>query len=402
MNDSSPKPSPRPRRRGLRIVGALFCVLVLAVGVVAATFSPSWLLTPSSPFDPAKVPPPPSYADPASWAALPSVTDHADLVVGGDSAAGPNAAADVFYVHPTTYFSKAGWNAAIDEPVSRELLDEVVLAAEASVFNGCCRVFAPRYRQATLGTFYADPSDARQALGLAYTDVEAAFEAFLDRTGDRPFILAGHSQGSMHLLRLLGRIDREPELRERLVVAYVPGFAVPRSQYGEAWQHLVPCDGPVQVGCVAAWDLYREGATVGGAEPLFHWRGEALVKIPVEERRQCTNPVSWRDGGSADAETHLGGVTPQHRGDPPSFVSLLMASAPLGLRIAGLTAHPQARVRSRCEGDVLRVPDLGSLGFPEQETEPGNYHLHDYELFHADVRANAIARVRAFVPLSGD
>ena len=73
-----------------------------------------------------------------------------------------------------------------------------------------------------------------------------------------------------------------------------------------------------------------------------------------------------------------------------------MASKPLGLKVTGLRAHPEVRVSARCEQGVLRVPDLGELGFPEQETETGNYHLHDYELFHPDVRANADLRVKTF------
>ena len=45
--------------------------------------------------------------------------------------------------------------------------------------------------------------DAQKALDLAYGDVAAAFDQFVKEAGDRPIILAGHSQGALHLERLL-------------------------------------------------------------------------------------------------------------------------------------------------------------------------------------------------------
>lgn len=401
MNPPAETKPPRRKRRVLRVAGISLAVVAGGLGLLAATFSPSWILTPRTPFDPEATPAAPDYGSDEAWAALPSLEDHADFVPEGLEPAGEQAPVDVFFVHPTTYFSKASWNAAVDEPVSSELLEQVVLASEASPFNGCCRVFAPRYRQATLGSFYADPPDAEQAFAVAYGDVEAAFDAFQARIGDRPFIVAGHSQGSMHLMRLLERVDGDEALRGRLVAAYIPGMAVPRDQYGGVWKHLAPCEAPGQTGCVAAWDTYREGAKVGGTGPLFHWRGDELVKVPVDAPRQCTNPVAWTDGGAAQASAHLGAVAPAHRDAPPSFITLLMASDPIGMEVLGLEPHPDVQVAARCEDSVLRVPDLGELGFPEQETEPGNYHLHDYELFHANVRANASARVAAYLAARG-
>ena len=40
---------------------------------------------------------------------------------------------------------------------------------------------------------------------VATADALAAFEAFLGFAGDRPFFLAGHSQGGLHALRILTR-----------------------------------------------------------------------------------------------------------------------------------------------------------------------------------------------------
>ncbi|MGY8791817.1 MAG: DUF3089 domain-containing protein, partial [Pseudomonadales bacterium] len=63
-----------------------------------------------------------------------------------------------------------------------EITDSWVMRDQASVFNGCCDVYAPRYRQATLYSF-TDTSEVKngeQALELAYGDVKTAFKYFVD------------------------------------------------------------------------------------------------------------------------------------------------------------------------------------------------------------------------------
>ena len=79
--------------------------------------------------------------------------------------------ADVFFIHPTTFIGPgdhtsfldpssmdwgrivaemvaAPWNADLDDSVLNRRTDQQPVLYQASVFNGSCRVFAPRYRQA--------------------------------------------------------------------------------------------------------------------------------------------------------------------------------------------------------------------------------------------------------------
>jgi hypothetical protein len=62
-------------------------------------------------------------------------------------------------------------------------------------------------------------------LDLAYQDVEAAFDYYLQYFNKgRPFIVVRHSQGTTHTLRLLEeKIDNTPLYRQ-LVAAYVVGY----------------------------------------------------------------------------------------------------------------------------------------------------------------------------------
>ncbi len=100
-------------------------------------------------------------------------------------------------------------------------------------------------------------------MDAAYSDVAAAFEAFLEREPDRPFVLFGHSQGGMHVTRLLQeRVENDPELLTRLVAAYPVGWAVGTasgSDTGGSFATLPTCSSATQTGCVMSWRSYLEG-----------------------------------------------------------------------------------------------------------------------------------------------
>jgi hypothetical protein len=51
-----------------------------------------------------------------------------------------------FYVHPTGYYSRAGWNDPLCEASERQL-QLWMLTTQASAFNEVCTIYAPRYRQ---------------------------------------------------------------------------------------------------------------------------------------------------------------------------------------------------------------------------------------------------------------
>ena len=91
-----------------------------------------------------------------------------------------------------------------------------------SAFSENCRCYAPYYRQGTLLAYGAWNT---QAFEVAFEDCWDAFVQYIDNYNEnRPFFLAGHSQGSEHLVRLINRIhERRPELKKRLLCAYLFG-----------------------------------------------------------------------------------------------------------------------------------------------------------------------------------
>jgi hypothetical protein len=364
----------RAMRVGLVVLGVLIVVLaVVAVGLPSLV---RWSMTPSSAFDPAASPPEPDYADPTNWSALPDRDDAADAVpIGVSSVEQRFARADVFYVHPTTYIGSR-WNAPTSAPSLAATTDRVATQIQATAFNGCCAVYAPRYRQ-TNGLPFTNPSkDGDRAVQVAYDDVRHAFAAFQRRRGaGRPFILAAHSQGAVLAERLLQDQISGTPLREQLVVAYLIGGRVTVAGLRAHTPDIEPCRTATQRHCVVAWNargaLYRSNA----------W--EMALADPGP--RLCTNPLSWRgDDQPAPASDNLGAVFMEtsNRAPRPAFAD--------GQCVAGV-------LQIRSIGDVPR--DFMSR-ILDRIIGPANYHPIEYQLFFSNLRANAELRVSAMLASS--
>ena len=205
------------------------------------------------------------------------------------------AEVDVFFVHPTTFFGTAGWNQSLDDASTNQLTDMFVLRSQASVFNSCCRIYAPRYRQATIFSFMDWSGNGKdRRCSSRTTTCERAFDYFIEHYNQgRPFILAGHSQGSVHVRTLLEKRITGTPLRERLVAAYPIGFSIDREAMAKAVPDVPVCETAEQIGCVVSWNAVGPDAAPWG-DP---------------RKNICVNPLTWRtDGAAAEASMNLGGV----------------------------------------------------------------------------------------------
>lgn len=356
--------------------GAIILPGLLGIGPVAtiiATFG-----SPPRPFDAARVPPGPDYARADAWLAFPGRNGLERSTPPGMAAVQEaGAPADVFFIHPTTYQQSDVWNVAYG--VSSEF-DPAVLLGQASAFNGCCRIFAPQYRQASLRAL----EKSRPAVALAYADVARAFRHFIAHENrGRPFLIAAHSQGAMHAVRLLQAEILGTPHQARLVAAYVIGAYAP-SDFGTIG--LPVCDDARQTGCILSWNTSQTGRT--GAFRLvrdksYWWRGREKDK--GQPPAICVNPLTWRREGAAPAAANPGSLPfPQGRADAP------------GRTLATLTPHLTGAV---CEAGLLNVdiPWSAPRGFQDVLSVLfGSYHLGDYGIFYAAIRRNAMERVDAW------
>ncbi|WP_181814740.1 DUF3089 domain-containing protein [Sphingomonas aracearum] len=348
----------------------LVCTGALAVGACAGGGRVAT-------FEAAAVPPAPDYARPDAWLAQPGRNGLERSTPPGmtpiDEARAP---ADVFFIHPTTVDGGA-LNAAYDAPRAQAKLEPAVLLGQASVFNGCCRIHAPHYRQASL----AGLKD-REATALAYSDVARAFRQFIQRIGrGRPFIIASHSQGSGHAVELLQREVAGTPLQKRLVAAYLIGGYVPRS-FAEIG--LPTCDAPRQTGCVLSYNASKgtKLARMVIEGKAYQWQGQ--WRKQGDPPAICVNPLNWRAGAAAGPEQHMGGLP--------------LPKAPFPDRAVQLADLQPGITGAACRDQMLEVKlNASASGFGDTLSSlAGSYHLNDYGLFYANLRENAIERVTAW------
>lgn len=240
----------------------------------------------------------PDYASDAAWLCLPGRTDTCSaplpttaLNPGGYGSTGFTSVAkapplDCFYVYPTVS-NDDGLNSDMAAGRDERLATETQFARFASV----CRTFAPIYRQMTVASIaaYATGGDVSRAALLTYGDVAAAFRNFIARrSGGRPFVLIGHSQGSLMLQMLIAReVETRPELLKRMKLAIIPGYnvIVPSGKLvGGTFKRTPLCSREGQTGCVMSWVSYRErNAPPPGA--IFGYADQPGMTIG------CVNPA---------------------------------------------------------------------------------------------------------------
>ena len=186
-------------------------------------------IKPSGKFGEIAPPSAPDYANLGSWAARPEIEDKSDFRPPSlSNTKNTNKIANVFYLHPTSFFGNYSWNASIDNPIINELVDESMIPAQATAFNDCCHIYAPYYRQATFYAFLQGGKDGRAALELAYEDIKQAFLYFYHQINNgSPYFIASHSQGTLHATRLLEEVVDTSDYAKNLVAAYTLGFRVP-------------------------------------------------------------------------------------------------------------------------------------------------------------------------------
>jgi hypothetical protein len=311
-------------------------------------------------------PPAPDYSLEKNWAALPTVKDSADTVPYGSGLKDGQADAkvDVFFIHPTMYYKGKSWNADVNDKRTNRLVDIYPTRQQASVFNESCKVYSPRYRQATLYSFLEGTGDGNLALDTAYADVKRAFVYYLKNYNrDRPIIIAGHSQGTFLAERLIKEFfDNDLKMKKKLVAAYLIGGNIGKNSFTT----IVPCDSASQTNCYVAWHTRKSGSEI--KDPT-----KKQVNAPAYQNFRdyvCVNPLTWRrDTAYAPASLNLGSV-------PKAFNRI-----DKGLVDAKIS-HQQ----------IIWSHKPGLKGYPKGD----NYHVYDISLFYMNIRVNVKERCSAY------
>ena len=371
-------------RKFLYIVAGLV-VLVLAMLLAYRIWGMQIMravMVPREAFQPLQPLPANAYDDPKMWIARPDQTkDNPALWTpqGAARLAPPAQKAAVFFIHPTSYVTPLGnahWNAPLDDAESNATARRFVLS-QASAFSAAGNVWAPRYRQANYGAFLTTGAEGDQALAAAYRDVTQAFAAFLKANPTGPLILAGHSQGSRHLLQLVREQVAGKPVADRIAAIYAVGW--PISVEADLPALGFPaCARRDQSHCIVSWQSYAEPADPSAVVESFE-RKQGLNGQPRKGTHMlCTNPITGTFNGNAPASANIGTLDARAADKPAHLV-------------AGI-------VPARCDtSGVLMIGEPVDMG---PYTLPGNnYHVYDYSLFWGNVRDDARQRLAAFTKI---
>jgi pimeloyl-ACP methyl ester carboxylesterase len=293
---------------------------------------------------------PADYRDPGNWLAAPS---------------GANSGVDVFFLYPTSWRAAPGQYpiAAIDNADMRQWA-AYYLKTRASAFESAGNIYAPYYRQLDAAFVIAQDVDISVSYftGVPLADVTAAFDYYIKNYNKgKPFILAGHSQGSFVLAALLSTYLKDnPDVYGRMIAAYLIGMPVPGEFY-LAFPHLKPAQGADDLGVIISYNT--NSPALDGNSPFFNPKNVLI------------NPISWKtDGNYAGAEDSKGGIIVN---DDGTFTD---------------TPHLSDARIDPATGTIVSNVDREkfSSGAASRGYFPlGVLHENDIPLFYYDLRANA-------------
>ena len=265
--------------------------------------------------------------------------------------------ADVFYVYPTLLTDKkdTNWNAAIDDAKVNADVLKWILPYQASAWADAGRLFVPFYRQNHYRAFFEPYRNqgGNAAIALAYADVKAAFEHYLAHENKgRPIILAGHSQGALHLKKILQEYFDGQALQHQLVAAYLIGTRIMEDEF----KLLKPLVSPDQTGGYVSWNSYKKGKY----PKYYAWYNNAVT----------TNPVTWDESKKSLMSNHKGLL----------YYDNIIYDKSLEVE----------KINGMLWVSLPKVPKRFWMSFVK------DYHRFDVTLFWEDIRQNALKRVKAF------
>ena len=198
------------------------------------------------------------------------------------SAAG--RAFDIFYVYPTFYGGPAGALMdvyAIPPALAPHIKNNIF--KNCGIFDGAGNIYAPLYRQASFASLRLPEEQKEEILKTSLADIPAAFENYLARSNDRPFVLAGHSQGSRLLRELMKTKLNDSALNTRLIAAYLIGAELTKGD-------LQTCP----------WLKLACGAADSGVIITYNTQAAGVEHSPIYERggAVCVNPLNWAAGAA--------------------------------------------------------------------------------------------------------
>lgn len=295
---------------------------------------------------------PSDYSDENNWLKIPEITKEVDT----------------FFIYPTAFIDDSE-DAPTIVPIDNEIMRtnaQGMYEMQGTVYEESTNVFAPYYRQSNLMSV----GDVRGEELMQYqmkeqrTDIYAALDYYFENYNEgRPFILAGHSQGSVMAAIVLGDyMQAHPEYYERMVAAYPIGFAV-TEKWLEEHPYLNFAEGADDTGVIISWNT--EGSGNKGQSSLVVMDGAISI-----------NPLNWkRDDTYAGVEENLGSLVKNEDTGKYEIQN--------GIADAQIDTERGVVI---CTTSTDFIPYAELFG-------PESLHNGDYSLYYANIQKNVADRI---------
>lgn len=300
--------------------------------------------------------PTPNYAEKESWLAFPDNPDEYPV--------------DILWFYPTVVEEGNMLMDYTDTELQQAAMETV--DHQASVFMDSANLYAPFYRQLNKNGFSLEIRKVNELLAYGQDDMWRAIEYYLEHYNNgKPFIIAGHSQGSSNLLEIIKKNWGSTGKEEQLVAAYLIGYSITPNDI-VANPLIRMCESPTDTNCFISYNAVKDGVQD--------------LSIQITDGTWVTNPLSWEssteNGELVAADKNLGAVFFPEETSPIEYPFFTSAQ----IKDSGLVC------------DVADPDLISPSAMPE-----GIYHRDDYSLFYENLKANAKERILAFAlqPLSG-
>jgi hypothetical protein len=342
---------------------AALCAIALLGGCASKPAAPPPASTSEATSAPA---PAPDYTQASNWLSQPSAGDTSKSV-------------DVFFLYPTIYQQASPDDPMVcsaDNPQMRAGAP-AAFSRTATVFSPLANIYAPYYRQAAIQVLEL-PLEGQQQIvgGEPTTDAISAFDYYIKRLNNgRPFILAGHSQGSNIMINLMAEyMKKNPEVYKRMIAAYVPGYSI-TPEYLQQNAELKFAENADDTQVIVSYN------TVAPA-----------TKMPdpvVLPGAMVINPITWtRAETTATAAENRGSISL----DASGYAVLDAQGQPQ--KVLGVA---DARINTAKGELVCSTVDTATLDPGNGLVGAGIFHNYDYPFYYFDLRENAANRIARYL-----
>jgi hypothetical protein len=268
---------------------------------------------------------------------------------------------DVFFLYPTGYNAS---DASVSDLSNSAMVQmaTVSLIGQASVFSKSCNIYMPKYRQLSINALLTYGNEENM-IYMASFDLYNALDYYFENINNgRPFIIAGHSQGSVWASVILqDYMKKHPEYLKRMVAAYVIGYSITKD-YLKRNTHLKFATGATDTGVIISYNTEGVG-------------NKNAYNMVVEKGAVSINPINWKtDGTKASKSQNLGSL--DHTTGKINTPGIADAQVDTTRGVVICTTVPKS----------MATPGFG----------PESYHTGDYSFYFANLMKNVADRIAAY------